>query len=143
MQVATKTAMMFGEMTKNKTQESSIDGSFAAMIGNLAEDDPAEMLKEITEDGIASMWKWQIKKLKEKVASEIMQEMSLTPEQIAAMPDAQRVSVEQKIMQEVERRVKEMIEQGMHKKKGLPFAADSGNLDSTTLQTLLFAAQKS
>lgn len=115
-----------------------VDKAFNDLIGK--SDSPEDMLKDITAKGVDSLWKWQIKKLKEKIAAQVMQEMNLSPAQIAAMPAEQRMSIEQKILEEVERRVKQLVEQGLQKKNPDSFGAVK--LDSPTLQSLIRTAQE-
>jgi hypothetical protein len=123
------------ELDPHQQYLANIDQAFNELF-EVNTDDPAEMLKKITENGIQSLWKWQVAQLKKRVAEQVMSEMNLTREQIAALPPEQRVEIEKKIMDEVEQRVKQLIEEGMRKKKSDPFALN-GNLSSASMQALL------
>ena len=101
---------------------------------------PEEILKAITENGITSLWQWQMEELKKKVAADIMAEMGITPEQLAAMPDTQRMSLEAKIMQEVERRIKDMVAENMRKKDESGLAGNI-KLDAQTQAAMIELTQ--
>lgn len=118
--------------SKASSEAQKVDKAFADMLNPAQE--PEDMLQEITQDGASGLWKWQIKQLKAKIAAEMMGEMNLTPEALAAMPEAQRISIEQKIMQAVEQRVQEIIRESMEKKKstlGAEASAAAGGVDIT------------
>lgn len=101
----------------SQTAQSKAGGGFASLISG--QGDPAEMLKEITKDGMKGLWSWQMKQLKEKIAAEVMGEMNVTAESIAKMPENQRVGLEKKIMDEVQKRLEiAMTEQANKEKSG-------------------------
>jgi len=104
------------------------------------EQSPEEILKAITENGITSMWQWQMEELKKKVAAEVMSEMGITPEQLAAMPETERMNLEAKIMEEVERRIKDMVAESMRKKDETGLA-DNIKLDAKTQTAVIELTQ--
>ncbi|MDX1974728.1 MAG: hypothetical protein SFT92_03535 [Rickettsiales bacterium] len=110
--------------TGTKTQQT--DNAFAALLEGTG-DDPEAFLHKITSNGISGYWSWQIEQLRKKIAAEVMQENNVSQESLAKMDDAARTSLEQKIMDEVERRVKEMVENQMNneKKNGMPIRLTS------------------
>ncbi len=97
------------------------DAAFAELLEG--GDDPKKILAEIMKDGMSGYWAWQIKEMKKKAAEKVMQGMGVTAESIAAMPPDQRADIERKIMQEVERMVREHVENEARKKQGLAFEA--------------------
>lgn len=64
-----------------------------------------DTLLEITKDGMRSMWEWQIKELKQRIASQVMEEKGITKESLAAMPPEQKEAIMQAIMDEVQKRL--------------------------------------
>lgn len=103
----------------NPARAAKIDGEFAALF---TDPTPEEMLQEIAGGGVAGLWKWKIKQMQKDAAEKIMGEMSLTQEQVAALPDDKRVELETKIIAEVQRRVQMMVVEQMKRDfpNGLP-----------------------
>ena len=101
--------------------------------------DPAAMLRDMTKDGVKSMWKWQLEQLKKKVADQVMKEMGVTPESLAKMDVKSRMGVEDKIMKEVERRVKEMVDSQMAQDHKNPFGTISAATPSARAPTQDYA----
>lgn len=64
-----------------------------------------DALREMTEGGIEGYWKWMMKELRE----DVMEEMGVSEEELAAMPVEQRAAVEQAINDEVQKRLKEAM----------------------------------
>jgi hypothetical protein len=110
----------------NPAQVKATDKAFAALLGTSSDDSPQGILHEITKDGITGMMKWKVKKLEEQIAKKVMAAQNLTPEQIAAMPDAQRVSTENQIMKAVAQALKQAMKEQMDKQ-----AKANGQLDAT------------
>ncbi len=67
--------------------------------------DALEALREMTAGGIEGYWKWMMKELRE----DVMEEMGVSEEELAAMPVEQRGAVEKAINDEVEKRIKEAM----------------------------------
>jgi acetyl-CoA acetyltransferase len=67
--------------------------------------DALDALREMTTGGIEGYWKWMMKELRE----DVMGEMGVSEEELAAMPVEQRKAVEQSINDEVEKRLKEAM----------------------------------
>ncbi len=106
----------------------------------LDEQTPEEILEAITKNGVTSLWEWQMQELKKKVAAEVMAAMGITPEQLAAMPEGKRMDIEAKIMQEVERRIKDMMAENMRKKDETGFAPNV-QLDAQTQTAVIELTQ--
>ncbi len=64
-----------------------------------------DALREMTTGGIEGYWKWMMKELRE----DVMDEMGISEEELAAMPAEQRGAVEKAINDEVEKRIKEAM----------------------------------
>lgn len=64
-----------------------------------------DALREMTTGGIEGYWKWMMKELRE----DVMDEMGVSEEELAAMPAEQRSAVEKAINDEVELRLKEAM----------------------------------
>lgn len=92
-----------------------IDRRFAQM---LAEDkESKDMLAEITKEGGKSYWEWKIKQMRKQIGEEVMGEMNLTPEKLAAMSAEERVKTETKILEIVEQRLRLAIAEEMKRKQ--------------------------
>jgi hypothetical protein len=117
-------------------QKPAID--FAKWLGE--DESPAEILRKITSRGISSMWEWQMEELKKKVAAKVMQEMGVSPESLAAMSPEARMSIEEKIMKEVERRIEEAMRNGLEKKQGQPIDIGQMTLSTEAFQLMLTKA---
>lgn len=97
------------------SSSAQIDRRFAEM---LAEDKEAkDKLSEITRDGAKSYWEWKIKEMRKQIGEEVMGEMNLTPEKIAAMSAEERVKTETKILEIVEQRLRLAIAEEMKRKQ--------------------------
>lgn len=70
-----------------------------------AEKEAKEMLSDMTEGGLNGYWKWVMKQLREQV----LEEMGLSEDQVAAMDPASRDAVEKAIAEEVQKRLAEMM----------------------------------
>lgn len=99
-------------------------GAFASLVGAAgggeapdATDQAWELLKEMTGGGLQGYWKWMIKTMKERLRADVMGDMGVTDQSLAAMPEAQRNDIEQKINEEVERRLKAWMEKQLHKQQ--------------------------
>lgn len=64
-----------------------------------------DILKEITEGGLAGYWKWMMKNIRENV----MEEMGISEADLAAMSPTERAAVEKAIADEVEKRLVEAM----------------------------------
>lgn len=76
-----------------------------------AEKDARDMLKEMTEGGLDGYWKWMTKKLREDVLSD----MGLSEDALAAMDPATRASVEKAIEDEIQKRLAEAMAGGKNR----------------------------
>lgn len=111
---ALRSELMFKHAEKSTEKSSGFD---ALLDGQ----SPEEILHEIVKDGVQGYAKWQMKKLEEKVREQVMSEMGITKDALGSMNANERAETEKKIMDEVARRLKEMIEKKMHEdaqKKG-------------------------
>lgn len=101
----------------------------------LAPDDPADLIHEITQDGIAGLWKHQIEEMKKKITQEVMNAHDVTDESLAAMAPEDR----QALANLIEREIAEKLRQAIEEKFGtngvpqmantaVPQPAQSGNL---------------
>lgn len=89
-----------------------IDNAFAALF---EEETPRGIIREITKDGMNGMMAWKIKEMRKEIAAKVMAEMNVTREDIAGMSSADRVAMEQKIMDAVEEQLKLAIREQMEK----------------------------
>lgn len=87
---------------------SKTDSDFQALLDD-SDQSPEGVIKEITRDGYNGYMAWQIKQMKAKVTQDVMGSMNLTPEQVAAMSPGERAAIENQIMQEVQRRMREKL----------------------------------
>ncbi len=140
MDIASLSQLRVGVIGSDKksqsTQKAAFD--FAKWLGD--NDDPATMLKKITSRGISSMWEWQLEELKKKVAAKVMQEMGVTPESLAAMSPDVRISLEEKIMKEVERRIEEAMLNGLEEKQKQSIDIGQMTLSTEAFQLMLTKA---
>ena len=113
----------------NARNVAQADAAFSALLNGTGQDDPAALLKEITSNGMKGYWAWEVKQMKQKATQEVMGAMGVSASDIAAMPDAQRATIEDKIMKAVEAKVKQMIQDDMNKKQkdslGIDLNADA------------------
>ncbi len=121
-----------------KNEKANHAASFMKQLNE--KDDPAAILKKITSRGISGYWEWQMEELKKKVAEKVMQEMGVTPESLAAMSPEARMSIEEKIMKEVERRIEEAMRNGMEKKQQQPIDIGQMTLSTEAFQLMLSKA---
>ncbi len=109
---------------------SSTDKAFQGLLSGSSES-AEDTLAEITKNGMNGYMAWQVKQLQEKITGQVMSSMHLTPDKIAAMPAAQRVAVEQQIMQQVAQELKQQMAEQMKKKNpnalGLDMMDSSGS----------------
>jgi uncharacterized protein YdcH (DUF465 family) len=100
----------------------------------LAEQNEAkQMLADITQDGAKGYWEWKIEEMRKQITEQVMGEMNLTPEKLAAMPPEDRLALEDKIARLVEDRLKLAVTEEMKKKK---------LAESATLNGIIAGAQQ-
>lgn len=105
---------------KDKKEAGGADGFKIAMLDTPKKDEAAglyndrmdagakdalDALREMTSGGIEGYWKWMMKELRE----DVMDEMGVSEDELAAMPVEQRAAVEQAINDEVQKRLKEAM----------------------------------
>lgn len=134
MQVQSGNSTTGAGLSAGTSDNKKTDDAFAEL---LAGETPEEMLHEMTKDGMYSLWSHQLKELKKKIAAEIMGGMGVSEASLKAMPADERAAIEKKIMEEVERRVKEMVENEMKKKNPLAGISPGAPVDSATMGGLL------
>ena len=92
------------------------DNAFKALFADAS---PEETLKKITEGGVEGMLKWKIDEMKKKASEESLAARGLTLEDVAAMPPAARIALENQIMDEVAQKLKEAMNQQMQRERGV------------------------
>jgi len=105
---------------KDKKEAAGADGFKIAILDTPKKDEAAglyndrmdagakealDALREMTTGGIEGYWKWMMKELRE----DVMSDMGVSEEELAAMPVEQRAAVEKAIDDEVEKRLKEAM----------------------------------
>jgi len=76
-------------------------------------EDPAALIKKLARGGIQGYMAWQIQQLAARIARDVMSSMGVTEACLASMSAEERNEIAQKIMDEVKRRMEEMIKQQM------------------------------
>lgn len=111
------------------------DAAFEALF---ADDTPEAMIKEITEGGIEGMLKWKVRQLEKQIAGKVLASEGITKEEIAALPPEQRIPLQQRIMDEVARKLKEAMDEQMKRESGMaaldtydPLRLDQQRVDIT------------
>ena len=99
----------------------AVGQAFAELLGKEEDSGPGALLSEITRDGIAGYWAWQVEQLRRRIAGEVMDEMDVTEDKLRTLPPEERAQIQEKILREVERRLelamkeKEKEEEGRRK----------------------------
>lgn len=84
----------------------------------LAEQEEAKKaLEEVAGGGIEGYWQWKIKKLREQIEEQVMGEMNMTAEKLAALSLEDRLALEKKISEVVEQRLKLAMDEEMKRRK--------------------------
>ena len=110
-----------GEALKTKDNGKAAEGFEIAHLGSAKAPDDAkgayndsmdatakealDALREMTSGGLEGFWKWMMKELRE----DVMEDMGVSEEALAAMDPAQRAAVEDAIEKEVQARLKEAM----------------------------------
>lgn len=90
------------------------DNAFAALF---TDDSPEDMIHKITENGVEGMMKWKIDEMKKEAAKQALAARNLTLDQVAAMPTAERITLENQILDEVAQKVKEAMNEQMKRER--------------------------
>ncbi len=124
---SSKTLTNYGVFNKDNSPASSssnfIQDSYANQIdkefNEIFEDvkDSYDTLKEITSKGAEGYWSWQLKNLKKKIAEQIMGEMGVTKESLAKMPSEERIRQEKLVMDELKKRIEEIVRNEIKKEQ--------------------------
>jgi len=101
------TGLSFLNSSGTSLSNAAVDSEFAALLKG--DDDPRQVMQDITKNGLSGMWKWQVKELEKKIAQDVLGEMHITSADLNSMQADQRAKVEKQVMKEVERRVKQLI----------------------------------
>lgn len=91
------------------------DQRFAELLAETKEAEAA--LGEITKGGVNGYWAWKISEMRKKITEQVMGEMNLTPEKLAAMSAEERLLTEKKIEDLVEERLKLAVAEEMKRKQ--------------------------
>lgn len=92
------------------------DEAFLAMFDDTPKD-AAEELREITRGGVTGMMAWKIEQMKKDAAEKALAARGMSVDDVQALPEQQRVELQQQIMNEVAEVVKKAIEEDMHQKQ--------------------------
>lgn len=113
--------------------------SFAAFLSD--EDMPVGVLSELNQDGMAGFRRRRARDLKLRLLGDSLAARGLTEAQLTALPEAQRLAIEDAVMAEVEARlVDALAAEDRDRRRN---AAGTGALMSgSTLDGLLLAAQE-
>jgi hypothetical protein len=112
----TASVSMPAASSASPSQVAQADAAFAGLFAG-SNDSPEAMMKSLTSDGIDGYWKWQLQQLTAKITGEVMAEQGLTRDAVEKMPPEQRAALEDAIVKEVERRVKQIVAEDMKKKE--------------------------
>lgn len=88
-----------------------LKGEEAEFASTLESDDPADLIHEITQDGIAGLWKHQLEELKKKITQEVMGAHGVTEDSLAAMAPEERQALQELIAREIEEKLRQAIEE--------------------------------
>lgn len=91
------------------------DARFAELLSET--DEAKAALAEVTGGGIQGYWAWKMKKLREDITGQVMSEMNMTPEKLAALPPEERLAMLKKIEDMVAERMKLAMQEEMKKKQ--------------------------
>lgn len=119
--------------TPSDAEIAAADSRFADMLAD--EKTAKDELREITSGGATGYWAWKIKQMREHIADQVMGEMNTSKEKIAAMDAKERVATENRIMKEVEERLKLAIREEMKREQKNTLAANA------TLQSVIDIGQ--
>lgn len=99
--------------------QAEIDKADAAFNALFAKEDetPQSILSHMVEKGTDGLAKWQIDQMQKDIANRTLRNKSLSQEQIAALPPKQRVPTENKIVEEVNEKLKDAIAEIIREKK--------------------------
>lgn len=140
---------VFDLLKKDKTQDVAGSDEFASMMAggmqvglggfdsplgkaddglNINEKDPISagtrdalaLLREMTEGGLEGAMKYALKKLRE----DVMESMGVSEEALAAMPEGERTAMEQKIAEEVQRRLTDAMGKDKNEMTGGAFSPE-------------------
>ncbi|MFD2263980.1 hypothetical protein ACFSM5_13845 [Lacibacterium aquatile] len=98
---------------------------------------PAEILHEITKDGLRGLMKWQLEELEEKITQEVLASHGLTPESLNALPPEQKMAMMDLIKKEVAERLKQAVDEQLKKEGKAQFALNSAPAQPEALQVLI------
>jgi hypothetical protein len=107
---------------------------------SLASDDPADLLHEITQDGIAGLWKYQLEELKKKITEEVMNSHDVTEESLAAMAPEERQALQNLIEREIAEKLRQAIEEKFGT-NGVPAMANTAVPQPAQTGNLLLSTQ--
>ncbi len=115
---ASLSALLLGDAAKDDpiaAAKTKRDQRFAELLA--AAEDAKATLTDVTKDGARGYWKWKMKELREQITAQVMGELNVTAEKLAALPLEDRLALEQKIRDMVEERLKLAIAEEMKKKQ--------------------------
>lgn len=108
----------------------------------LKTDEPEEVLKKMTKNGVQSMLEYKIDQLKKKLTEKAMAARGVTADDLAAMPADESAKIMEEIMKQVQEQLKMAMNEQMKKDKKM----EMGFLESTPMQpdafSQLLAAQE-
>lgn len=111
------------------------DQQFAKMLAETKE--AKDMLAEITGGGAKGYWAWKMKQLREQITAQVMGEMGLTPEKLAAMSPEERLATLKKIEEAVEERLKLAMAEEMRRKQRTLLGFNSTAQSALAAQTFM------
>lgn len=106
----------------------------------LESDDPADLIHEITQDGIAGLWKHQLEELKKKIAEQVMNAHGVTEDSLAAMAPEERQALQNLIEREIAEKLRQAIEEKFGT-NGVPAMANTAVPQPAQTGNLLLSTQ--
>jgi len=129
--ITNQTAAFGSQTAKNSTANTSaIEEQFAEY---LHEDSPEEILKKITEKGVQSLLEHKIDQMKKDATERAMASRGVSEADLAAMDPQDRTDMMQAIMDEVQRMIKQAMNEQMKRETRIDVMFQPGPMAPDTL----------